>query len=350
MFTFEDVAARVTMKDVAVRAGVDRSTVSLSLRNSPRIADSTKERVLAAARDLGYRPHPYLTTLMHSRRRGKIGKSSETLAIVMFSSPGDHWKQWEPEFRMAIDEARRQAQARGYFLEEFEAPLDKTSPQRLGDILFARGIKGVIVGPIRQPSPTLDWQWERFAVVALGSSLYEARVHRVRHDYFQAMITAMEECYRLGYRRIGLVLKEDVNRKVEQRWLGSYLLKQKELGVEYPLRPLVFGEWSQEDFRRWIEENRPEVIVGTGPLQAAMGRAGFRIPEDVGLVSLSAAEEGERSGISQDWGTQGKRAVSMLVSLLEENLFGLHEHPLLWLVNGSWNRGRTVGRKLEVRS
>lgn len=47
---------RVTIRDVAERAGVSRQTVSRAINNAPGIDPETRQRVLAVARDLGYRP------------------------------------------------------------------------------------------------------------------------------------------------------------------------------------------------------------------------------------------------------------------------------------------------------
>ena len=45
-----------TLDSVAARAGVSRQTVSNVLRHPTRVADATRERVLAAIRETGYRP------------------------------------------------------------------------------------------------------------------------------------------------------------------------------------------------------------------------------------------------------------------------------------------------------
>jgi LacI family transcriptional regulator len=50
----------ITQKDVAERAGVSRSIVSYVINNGPReVAPETRQRVLDAIRELGYRPNKY---------------------------------------------------------------------------------------------------------------------------------------------------------------------------------------------------------------------------------------------------------------------------------------------------
>ena len=52
--------ARPTLQDIAKRAGVGKATVSLALRNDPKISAATRERVRAIAEELKYRPDPAL--------------------------------------------------------------------------------------------------------------------------------------------------------------------------------------------------------------------------------------------------------------------------------------------------
>lgn len=62
----------VTIKDIAERAGVSFSTVSKALLDSPLVKRQTKERVLAIAKEMGYRPNIAARSLV-SKKTGAIG-------------------------------------------------------------------------------------------------------------------------------------------------------------------------------------------------------------------------------------------------------------------------------------
>src|SRR5262245_30116071 len=68
-----------TMKDVARRAGVDVSTVSLAINNDPRIRTETRERILLIAQELGYQKN-------HLARGLRSGKSFTVGAVVGYAT------------------------------------------------------------------------------------------------------------------------------------------------------------------------------------------------------------------------------------------------------------------------
>lgn len=91
----------VTLAEVARRAKVTGATVSNVLRNPHKVKPETVERVMAAIRELGYRPN--LTARALARGR------TSTLALMLSNITNPFY----PEFVLA---AEREARKRGYFL------------------------------------------------------------------------------------------------------------------------------------------------------------------------------------------------------------------------------------------
>ncbi|MCX5330726.1 MULTISPECIES: LacI family DNA-binding transcriptional regulator [unclassified Streptomyces] len=60
-------ASRVTIKDVAARAGVSKGAVSLAFNHKPGLSETTRERIFKAARELGWAPNLTARTLAGSR-------------------------------------------------------------------------------------------------------------------------------------------------------------------------------------------------------------------------------------------------------------------------------------------
>ena len=80
-------AGRVTIADVAASAGVSTSTASLAFRGSDRVLGGTRDRILAAAAELGYDgPHPVASSL-RSGRSGIIGIVIAERVGLAFQNP-----------------------------------------------------------------------------------------------------------------------------------------------------------------------------------------------------------------------------------------------------------------------
>ena len=84
---------RVTQTDVARVAGVHNTTVSLALRNSQLIPDTTRERIRAVATRMGYCPDPALRALVAYRNSRRQNRQPITIAYATNWSTRWGWKE-----------------------------------------------------------------------------------------------------------------------------------------------------------------------------------------------------------------------------------------------------------------
>src|SRR3954451_11462394 len=82
----DQVVRRVTIADVAERAGVSKTAVSFAFNNPDRLNAATAARILDVARQLGYRPDP-VARMLTQRRTGAIGVLTPQDLSVIFSNP-----------------------------------------------------------------------------------------------------------------------------------------------------------------------------------------------------------------------------------------------------------------------
>ena len=76
-------ARRITQKDIAHHAGVTQATVSLALRNHPSVSAEVRDRIVALAEKLGYRPDPMLSSLVAYRSYLQSASFQGVLAWVI---------------------------------------------------------------------------------------------------------------------------------------------------------------------------------------------------------------------------------------------------------------------------
>lgn len=336
---------RATLRDVAQRAGVHQSTVSLALRNDPRIPLATRQRIQAVAGALDYRVDPLVAALMRTRRR-RLASDPVTIAYVT-SHPTRFG--WRPEHHARPDffpGARAEAERRGFKLEHFWSREPGVGPRRLAEILRNRGIRGVVFGRLPPGLTSLEFEYERFSCVALGLTLTSAALPRVAEDHFDTVAQAMARCAARGYRRVGLVFSDaDDSPAVGERWLGAFCAQQRQFPAGDRLAPFHEREPDARTFARWFESQQPDVLIAThaAPVAEWLKALGVTVPGDVGLVDLDPASQEDFAGVRNDPARIGALAIELLVGLLQRNATGTpsgrREQVLL---PGSWCDGRTL--------
>jgi DNA-binding LacI/PurR family transcriptional regulator len=180
------------MKDIAAVAGVSQSTVSRILSGAPLvvpISKVTRERVLAAAAELSYRPNPHA--------RGLRGAPTMLLGAVVRDVT-------DPFFAPAIEALSDEARQRGYSVVLGHARQQADEALALATVLEARQCDAiVIVGDMRnQPQLLADLEVVHVPVVAVWHGARREGFSSVEVDNRGGIETALAHLARLGHTRI----------------------------------------------------------------------------------------------------------------------------------------------------
>jgi len=337
-----------TLQDVATACGVHRTTVSLALRNHPRIPEATRKRVQATAEKLGYRINPLVSALMQSRRTGK-GVRHATLAFVTAYPTRFGWRPSHHDRPDFFPGAAARASELGYALEDFWLAEPGMTPKRFCDILTNRGIHGLVIARLPPGMQTLGLDWERFSSVALGMTLRTPALHHVTENHFDTLLQCMQRCHERGYRRVGLVYSEpDDSPSVGERWLGAFLARQNQLFVSADhIPPCRHCTDMEPTFASWFKTHRPDALICTHarPVLRWLKTMKVAVPEEVGVVDLDNHPAPECAGVYHNPADIGALAVEMLVGLLHRNETGLARGQHEVLLRGSWREGSTLPDK-----
>ena len=348
--TMAILQARSTIRDIGRKTGFHYSTVSLALRDHPRIPDSTKQIIREAAHQLGYQPDAMLSALCAYRLMKRPPKEQSVVAWITNHRTPTGWKS-SACTRDYFEGASQRATERGYRLEIFWLSEPGMTGQRMSRILWTRGIQGVLLPPQEHLS-RIDLAWDNLSAVTFGYTLVHPRLHLVSNHEYRTTGTLFAELEKRDYQRVGLVNLREHDKRVDNNWLAAYLVEQTRLQPEHRLPPLVLDQWNTKTFLSWVEHYRPDAIVTRLPeVLRSLRRAGYSVPDDVG-VAFHTLDEKSRflSGMRKNSFQLGVMAVDLLVDMLHRNERGIPVRPYLLMVEGSWVEGNTLRKPTERRS
>jgi LacI family transcriptional regulator len=275
-------APRATLADVAAAAGVDTSTVSRVLRGGDghRVADDTRERVLACAQALGYRPN-----LM---ARGLRTARSSTLGIAV--------PQLEnPVFPEIILGAEAAARAAGYALlisHVLEGAGDAATYEHLSRVSH---VDGLLVATL-EGEAALARSLERSGVpyVLINRKLARA-AHHVVFDNFAAAEMATEHVLALGHRRVAHLAGHTTGYNGKRRlagWRSALEAAGAEADAAWVAEAGYTFEGGHQAMQRLLAlDPRPTAVVAATVLSAAgalkaLHEARVRVPAQMSVIAI----------------------------------------------------------------
>ncbi len=275
---------RPTSADVAALAGVSRTTVSFVLNGrDTSISPATRERVLQAARQLGYHPH--------APARQLAGGRSHTLGLVVRQSP----EQIAGDALLAETLRGLTAAARSSGFRVIVEAIDGADTA-YADLLRTRRVDGLIVSGPRSDDPDLRAAVKEGFPVVLQGSLPGVRVPSVDVDNVAGARAAVEHLIREGNRRIGCITNASLAYTAARERVEGWRTAMREAGLDAPdawLEEAAFDAPSGHRAAARLLERVPDLealfiasdVVALGAI-GALRASGRRVPEDLSVVGF----------------------------------------------------------------
>lgn len=261
-----------TLKDIASIVGVSVATVSYVLTGRGSVSDEVKEKVLAVAKDIGYKPNRKAQAM----RTGM----SKCIGLVI----PDLTNPFYPELAQKIESAARAA---GFSVIMMDCENDSSNEEEGLNLLEQQGIDGIIW------CPTGSKSLARLAQLDCPTVLID-RAHpdfdAVHCDYVRGGALLAEYAIRCGHRKVGLLNGPQDIESARQRRLGFINAAGDDLEicweVEGPFLPQL-----PEAAQAALQRADVSMVVAANDLIAigaidVLQQAGIAVPEQVSVVGF----------------------------------------------------------------
>jgi DNA-binding LacI/PurR family transcriptional regulator len=302
------------MSDVADLAGVSHQTVSRVLHDSPHVRGETRERVLAAIRQLDYRPNIMARALVTGR--------SKRLGVISFDTT-----QYGPASTLlGIEHAAHDA---GYAVS-----VSSLRSLNRGTVLAAieqfrdQGVDGVaVIAPLRAGVDALRHVRSDFAVVAVEAGP-DASIPVASVDQLAGAAAATKHLLNLGHKTVWHLAGPPDWNDAEER-IEGWRSALEAAGA--PIPALLRGDWTPRagyELGRTLLQIPELTAVFVGNDQMALGllrrlhEAGKDVPRDLSIVGFDDIPEAAYftpplTTVRQDFGELGRRCLHLLLARIE---------------------------------
>ena len=276
-------ARRITLNDVAKHADVSRALVSIVMRDAPGASTATRERVRAAAQELGYRPDV--------RARSLASQKSRLIGVLFGVDLGTfHFDLLEGLYAAAEEHGH------SLILSALTSGRDeRRAAQSLHDFRFDACI---MLGP-PTAAPLLTGE---VPLVVVGWHVDHPAVDVVRTSDARGMALAVDHLVGLGHRDIAHIDGGDSMIAASRRDAYAATMQARGLGSSVRVIP---GGWTQLDGQRaaralLADGDLPSAVIAYNDdvAVAAMGLLAQQGVEVPGRLSMVGWDDGETAGLS----------------------------------------------------
>jgi DNA-binding LacI/PurR family transcriptional regulator len=304
-----------TILDVAQEAGVSKSLVSLVMRDSDRVSDSSREAVLEAASKLGYRPNAAARTMVRQRSY-VIGVLISNLHNPFFADVIDGIDM------TATDSGYRSILTTGNRVAERER-------LAVGTLLEMRVDGLILVSPAFHKDFAIEVA-ESVPTVLIGKATRARTVDSVTNDDRRGAAMVVDHLVELGHSRIAHIDGGGGAGSRPRR--TGYERAMLRHGLESEIRSVQGGFAEEEGSagmrRLLVKGSRPTAVFVANDL-AALGvlgvlrSEGLRVPEDISVVgydntAMAASHRLGLTTVDQPRHDMGRMAAGLILAKIDQ--------------------------------
>ncbi|GGR79448.1 LacI family transcriptional regulator [Streptomyces humidus] len=306
----------VTVADVARRAGVSTASVSRALSGADGVSAAVRERVVAAAQALGYRPNTVARSLRTTR--------TQTIGLII----PDMVNPFFSELAWAIEEA---AHEHGYSVILCNANEETDRQDGYIELLLARRVDGLLLTPVLEESEALRAVARQgVPMVFVDRSLASMEAPVVRADGSLAISQLVDHLVDLGHERIAVITGPQATVTGRER-LAAFRTAMRARSLDLPDELVRFGNFQADSGRRAAVElldldEPPTAVFAIDNLMTLgvfqeMRRRGLRIGSDIAVAGFDDPPwfqllDPPLTTVSQPVTRMGALAVDMLLEAI----------------------------------
>ena len=309
----------VTLRTVAEKCGVDVSTVSKVIHGREiRVTEDTRQRILAAVKELNYRPNA-LARSLRLRRSGAIVMALRDTSNIVY-----------PEI---IDGAQSAAEEQGTCLFLMKYSSGETAGASLISLVQEGRVDGILWDDLPYPAFSQELLDAGVPFVCLNGYA-DVEAQSVTLDDRQGFLLQANYLADLGHRKIGFIgvhPQSDVSVLCRETFLGALKDRGISISPDHVWHCHFEGDDADTVAQQLLSEGRPTAIASASLLIAKrlchlLRRKGVRVPEDISLIGYHDGPEAEWSDprlttVKMPSREQGATAVKTLVDLIAGEKF-----------------------------
>ncbi|MCL4561382.1 MAG: LacI family transcriptional regulator [Chloroflexi bacterium] len=309
---------KVTIKEVAKKAGVSASTVSRVVGNYGYVGEKNRKKILAVIRELDYHPNAIA--------RSMVKKSTSTIGLVITDITN-------PFFAYLARGVEEVAWQHGYTLILANTDEDLTKEQAIVSALLEKQVDGLILVPASSsPTPHLQEVLKReMPLTLVDRRVKDCLVDVIMVNNQDGARQAVAYLIERGHRRIGMVYDNpEISTNMER--LAGYREAFRDAGLTIPEDLVRSCQYTQQSAYAVVAqllkvENPPTAIFTANNFMTlgavkAVREAGLQIPTHIALVGFDDLDWNEYNlpqltSVAQPVHEMGKVAAQRLIARLK---------------------------------